>query len=98
MKLKWKQIEIVNEDRINSKGEKVDWEVYSPDYSGEDTTGERGSCQSGERAAFEEVLEDWIEEKSAPLTITPDTLVFGDPEKHFQPFAYDYIPEMEGDY
>ena len=93
MKLRWKQIEIVNEGRLNSKGEKVDWEVAYVRTIRAKTKQAREVPvnQARELRRLKGFIEDWIKEKQAPLTITPDTLVFGNPENNFQPFCYDYI-------
>ena len=51
MKMKWKQIEIVDEGRINSKGEKVSWEVACQDDQEQNPAGKRDPSESSERAA-----------------------------------------------
>ena len=101
MKLKWKQIEIVDEGRVNSKGEREKWEVcYIRTIRAKTQQAREVPVnQARELRRLKKWLEEWIEEKGAkekgspstPLSITPDTLVFGNPEKHFQPFSYGYF-------
>ena len=95
LKMKWRQIEIVDVGRINSKGEKVTWEVayVRTIRSKTQQAREIPSNQARELRRWKMFLEDFIEEKGLKSKITRDTLVFGQPHFGWDPFSYKHIGE-----
>ena len=95
LKMKWRQIEIVDVGRINSKGEKVSWEVayIRTIRSKTQQAREIPSNQARELRRWKKFLDDFIEEKGLKSKITRDTLVFGQPHLGWDPFAYQHIGE-----
>ena len=95
LKMKWKQIEIVDVGRINSKGEKVSWEVayVRTIRSKTQQAREIPANQARELRRWKEFLEGFIESKELTSKITRETLVFGQPHNGWQAFCYNHIGE-----
>lgn len=95
LKLKWKQIEIVDVGRINSKGQKVSWEVayIRTIRSKTQKAREIPANQARELRRWKAWLEEYIKEKGINTTITRDSLVFGQPQYAWESFCYKHISE-----
>ena len=97
LKLKWKQIEIVDEGRINSKGEKVSWEVayVRTIRSKTQQAREIPVNQARELRRWKQWIDKYLEERSIlRVKITKDTLVFGNPDNDWESFNHNYILRM----
>ena len=97
LKLKWKQIDIVDEGRINSKGEKVSWEVayVRTIRSKTQQAREIPVNQARELRRWKQWIDKYLEERSIfGVKITKDTLVFGNPDNDWEAFNHNYILRM----
>lgn len=97
LKLKWKQIEIVDEGRINSKVEKVSWEVayVRTIRSKTQQAREIPVNQARELRRWKQWIDKYLEERSIiGVKITKDTLVFGNPDNNWDSFNHNYILRM----
>ena len=94
MKLRWKQIDIVDEGRINSKGERVSWEVAYINTTRAKTQQIREvpANQARELRRWKTWLEDYIKDMKN-LTLTKDTLVFCDARRNWTAFSYKHYGE-----
>lgn len=90
LKLKWKQIDIVDVGRTNSKGELVSEEIcyIATIRSKTKQTREIPTNQSRELVRWKKFQEDYIEEHKLPVMITPDSYVFGNPSMDMKPMTY----------
>ena len=95
LKMKWKQIEIVDVGRINSKGEKVKWEVayVRTIRSKTQQAREIPANQARELRRWKQFLEEYIESKGLSTKITRESLVFGQPHFGWKSFCYKHIGE-----
>ena len=96
LKLKWKQIEIIDEGRLNSKGERVSWEVAYINTIRAKTQQAREipANQARELKRWKLWLEEYIKEFNLlNVSITKDTFVFGDARRYWKPYAYKHIGE-----
>jgi integrase len=94
LKLKWKQIEIVDEGRLNSKGEMVSWEVAYVRTIRSKTQQPREIPvnQARELRRWKEWIEKYIEKNDfMDRTITKEDYVFGNPHHTFRPYSYVYF-------
>ena len=101
LKMKWKQIEIVNERRVNSKGEYVDWHVAYVRTIRAKTKQAREipAKQATEIQRWKVWVENYIKEKGLrskddnfkELAITKDTYVFGNVHNEWTPFNHSWI-------
>ena len=101
LKMKWKQIEIVNERRVNSKGEYVDWHVAYVRTIRAKTKQAREipAKQATEIQRWKVWVENYIKEKGLrskddnfkELVITKDTYVFGNVHNEWTPFNHSWI-------
>ena len=94
MKMKWKQIEIVDEGRINSKGEKVSWEVayIRTIRSKTQQAREIPVNQARELRRWKQWLDEYIIERDLRnVQVKKDSLVFGNPHYNWRAFSYKYI-------
>ena len=94
MKMKWKQIEIIDEGRINSKGEKVSWEVayVRTIRSKTQQAREIPVNQARELRRWKQWLDEYIVERDLKnVQVTKDSLVFGNPHYNWRAFSYKYI-------
>ncbi len=97
LKLKWKQIEIIDEGRVNSKGERVKWEVAYVRTIRAKTQQAREipANQARELQRWKAWLEQWIKDNRAKnLVITKDSYVFGDPRRYWKPFTYKHYGDV----
>ena len=104
LKMKWRQIEIVDEKRINSKGEQVTWEVsyIRTIRSKTKKAREIPARQADELRRWKGWLTDYISGKGIQnpqsftelLPITKDTYVYGQPDFNWKPFSYKHLSEM----
>lgn len=96
LKMRWKQIEIVDEGRINSEGEKVTWEVAYVRTIRSKTKQAREipANQARELRRWKAFLEEYIAKNELSSTITKDTLVFGQPHQGWRAFSQKHIGEM----
>tara|TARA_R110002012_G_scaffold307977_1_gene513865 strand:- start:186 stop:782 length:597 start_codon:yes stop_codon:yes gene_type:complete len=80
IKLKWKQIELINEGRIDSKGERQDWEVVYVSTTRAKTKASREiPCnQARELRRWKEFIVEQCERFALPLP-TANDYVFGNP-------------------
>jgi hypothetical protein len=90
LKLKWKQIEIIDEGRINSKGERECWEVAYI-YTIRSKTKQAREIpvnQARELRRWKKLQEQYLSDHSLDTKITRETLVFGNPHNGFQAYGY----------
>ena len=93
LKLKWKQIEIVDEGRLNSKGEMVSWEVAYVRTIRSKTQRPREIPvnQARELRRWKAWIEEYMKENEFHnRTITKEDYVFGNAHHNFRPYAYGY--------
>lgn len=95
LKMKWKQIEIVDVGRVDSKGQKVSWEVayVRTIRSKTQQAREIPANQARELRRWKQFLDDFIAEKGLSTKITKETLVFGQPHFGWNSFSYKHIGE-----
>ena len=96
IKMKWKQIEIVDVGRLDSKGNKVSWEVsyINTIRSKTQRAREIPANQARELRRWKKWVQEYIEKKNLSVKITRDTLVFGQPDFYWKPFSYKHFGEM----
>ena len=104
LKMRWKQIEIVDEGRTDSKGVRQEWQVsyIRTIRSKTQKAREIPANQARELTRWKKWVEDYIAERGIrdprsvfePLTITRDTLVFGQPDFGFVSFSSKHVGEM----
>ena len=90
LRLKWKQIEIIDEGRINSKGERETWEVAYI-YTIRSKTKQAREIpvnQARELRRWKKLQEQYFADHSIEATITKETLVFGNPHNSFKAYGY----------
>ena len=95
LKMKWKQIEIVDVGRIDSKGNRVQWEVAYVRTIRSKTQQPREipANQARELRRWKQFLEEYIESKGLSSKITRESLVFGQPYNAWQAFCYKHVGE-----
>jgi hypothetical protein len=90
LRLKWRQIEIIDEGRTNSKGERESWEVAYI-YTIRSKTKQAREIpvnQARELRRWKKIQESYITEHGLDLKLTKDTLVFGNPHNELKTYAY----------
>ena len=90
LRLKWRQIEIIDEGRTNSKGEREPWEVAYI-YTIRSKTKQAREIpvnQARELRRWKKIQENYIAEHGLDLKVTKDTLVFGNPHNELKAYAY----------
>ena len=93
LKLKWKQIEIIDEGRLNSKGEMVSWEVAYVRTIRSKTQQPREIPvnQARELRRWKQFMEKYMEDNHfLDKTITKEDFVFGNIHHYFRPYSYKY--------
>lgn len=95
LKMKWRQVEIVDVGRINSKGVRVNWEVayIRTIRSKTQQAREIPSNQARELRRWKKFLDEFISDKDLAVNITKETLVFGQPHFGWNSFSYKHIGE-----
>ena len=90
LKLEWRQIEIIDEGRINSKGERESWEVAYVFTIRSKTKQAREIPvnQARELRKWKMLQEEYLLSHSLNLSITRNTLVFGNPHNEFKAYGY----------
>ena len=89
MKLKWKNIETVDEGRIDSKGERKEW-LVTYIYTTRSKTGVSREipCNQGrELRRLLKIQKGYIERHKLSVEITPNTLVFGNVFEQMKPYS-----------
>jgi integrase len=90
LRLKWRQIEIIDEGRTNSKGEREPWEVAYI-YTIRSKTKQAREIpvnQARELRRWKKIQEDYIAAHNLDQKITKDSLVFGNPHNELRTYAY----------
>ena len=90
LRLKWRQIEIIDEGRTNSKGEREPWEVAYI-YTIRSKTKQAREIpvnQARELRRWKKIEEDYIAAHNLDQKITKDSLVFGNPHNELRTYAY----------
>ena len=90
LRLKWKQIEIVDEGRINSKGERETWEVAYI-YTIRSKTKQAREIpvnQARELRRWKKLQEQYLNTHAIDTKISKETLVFGNPHNSFKAYGY----------
>ena len=90
LRLQWKQIEIIDEGRVTSKGEREKWEVAYV-YTIRSKTKQAREIpvnQARELRRWKKIQEDYLAERKSILQITRNTLVFGNPNNDFKAYGY----------
>ena len=95
LKMKWKQIEIIDVGRVDSKGRSVSWEVayVRTIRSKTQQAREIPANQARELRRWKKFLDEFISDKRLSTQITMETLVFGQPHFNWNPFSYKHIGE-----
>lgn len=95
LKMKWKQIEIIDVGRVDSKGRSVSWEVayVRTIRSKTQQAREIPANQARELRRWKKFLDEFISDKRLSTQITKGTLVFGQPHFNWNPFSYKHIGE-----
>ncbi|AII46178.1 hypothetical protein KR49_06905 [Synechococcus sp. KORDI-49] len=96
-KLRWRQIEIIDEGRINSEGKRVSWEVAYINTIRAKTQQAREvpANQARELRRWKEWLEEYIESNNMKnVEINKNTLVYGDVRRNWTGFSHKHYGEV----
>ncbi|CAE08756.1 weak similarity to phage integrase family [Parasynechococcus marenigrum WH 8102] len=90
LKLKWKNVEIRDIGRIDSKGERQEWLVAYINTIRAKTQQMREipTNQGKELKRYMQMLKDYCAKYKIPNSIGPNTLVFGNPNLNFEPYGH----------
>ena len=90
LKLKWKDVEIKDVGRIDSKGERQEWLVaYVRTIRSKTSQAREIPCNQGrELKRWMGYIKDYLKKYNIKDEVTGDTLVFGNPNHNFKAYSY----------
>ena len=90
LRLKWKNIEIKDVGRIDSKGNRQEWLVaYVKTIRSKTSQPREIPCNQGrELRRWMGIVKDYLKEYGINEEVTGDTLVFGNPNHEFKSYSY----------
>jgi integrase len=90
LKMKWKQIEIVDEGRVNSKGEREEW-LVSYIYTVRSKTKQAREIpanQARELMRWKKLQQEYMEARGLKQTVDRETIVFSNPNNELKSYGY----------
>jgi integrase len=90
LKMKWKQIEIVDEGRVNSKGEQEEW-LVSYIYTVRSKTKQAREIpanQARELMRWKKLQQEYMEARGLKQTVDRETIVFSNPNNELKSYGY----------
>jgi len=90
LKMKWKQIEIVDEGRLNSKGEREEW-LVSYIYTVRSKTKQAREIpanQARELMRWKKLQQEYMEARGLKQTVDRETIVFSNPNNELKSYGY----------
>jgi integrase len=90
LKMKWKQIEIVDEGRVNSKGEREEW-LVSYIYTVRSKTKQAREIpanQARELIRWKKLQQEYMEARGLKQTVDRETIVFSNPNNELKSYGY----------
>jgi integrase len=90
LKMKWKQIEIVDEGRVNSKGEREEW-LVSYIYTVRSKTKQAREIpanQARELMRWKKLQQEYMEARGLKQTVDRETIVFSNPNNDLKSYGY----------
>ena len=90
LKMKWKQIEIVDEGRLNSKGEREEW-LVSYIYTVRSKTKQAREIpanQARELMRWKKLQQEYMEARELKQTVDRETIVFSNPNNELKSYGY----------
>ena len=90
LRLKWKNVEIKDVGRIDSKGKRQEWLVAFVRTIRSKTSQPREiPCNQGrELRRFMGIVKQYLKDHNINEEVTGDTLIFGNPNHEFKPYSY----------
>jgi integrase len=90
LKMKWKQIEIVDEGRVNSKGDREEW-LVSYIYTLRSKTKQAREIpanQARELMRWKKLQQEYMEARGLKQTVDRETIVFSNPNNELKSYGY----------